>query len=286
MGWTTVNEAAVPILSAKHTHEELRDTPIVDKTCCVLMANNEILLDLLEAGEIERATARRRLADLGGQGLRRQGGQPRRRRRVEVGQGRQETVRASRRLQQAHAGQDHRRPRRHRGRPRFAAPAPPALQQPRGARQLDHHPGNHEGPRGQPGPPGPPAVPRLRRRRLVHHPLAVGRHRRLFQRPPEPHHRRRRRAVRQHRDHHRRRALAAPALQAHRPQVGQPRRRKRDRLRHRALHLQGKEPGQRRAVGGGPGAAAAHQRPLADLSDHRPPQRGVLSGAIRRSSSC
>jgi len=55
MGWTTVNEAAVPILSAKHTHEELRDTPIVDKTCLVLMANNEIVLDLLEAGEIERA---------------------------------------------------------------------------------------------------------------------------------------------------------------------------------------------------------------------------------------
>jgi len=55
MGWTTVNEAAVPVLSAKHTHEELRDIPIVDKSCCVLMANNEIVLDLLEAGEIERA---------------------------------------------------------------------------------------------------------------------------------------------------------------------------------------------------------------------------------------
>src|SRR3954467_1793175 len=55
MGFTTVNEAAVPVLSAKHTHEELRDTPIVDKTCCVLMANNEIILDLLEAGEFERA---------------------------------------------------------------------------------------------------------------------------------------------------------------------------------------------------------------------------------------
>jgi formylmethanofuran dehydrogenase subunit A len=55
MGWTTVNEAAVPILSAKHTHEELRDTPIVDRTCLVLLANNEILLDLLEAGEYERA---------------------------------------------------------------------------------------------------------------------------------------------------------------------------------------------------------------------------------------
>src|ERR1022692_2114116 len=55
MGYTTVVEAAVPVLSAKHTHEELRDTPIVDKACCVLMANNEIVLDLLEAGEIERA---------------------------------------------------------------------------------------------------------------------------------------------------------------------------------------------------------------------------------------
>ena len=55
MGYTTVNEAAVPVLSARHTHEELRDTPIVDKSCCVLMANNEILLDLLEQGEIERA---------------------------------------------------------------------------------------------------------------------------------------------------------------------------------------------------------------------------------------
>jgi formylmethanofuran dehydrogenase subunit A len=55
MGWTTVNEAAVPILSAKHTHEELRDIPIVDKSCCVLMGNNEIVLDLLEAGELERA---------------------------------------------------------------------------------------------------------------------------------------------------------------------------------------------------------------------------------------
>jgi formylmethanofuran dehydrogenase subunit A len=55
MGYTTVVEAAVPILSAKHTHEELRDTPIVDKACFLLMANNEIVLDLLEAGDLERA---------------------------------------------------------------------------------------------------------------------------------------------------------------------------------------------------------------------------------------
>lgn len=55
MGYTTVNEAAVPVLSAKHTHEELRDTPIVDKSMCLLMANNELVLDLIEAGEHERA---------------------------------------------------------------------------------------------------------------------------------------------------------------------------------------------------------------------------------------
>lgn len=55
MGYTTVVEAAVPVLSAKHTHEELRDTPIVDKACCLLMANNEIVMDLLENGEVERA---------------------------------------------------------------------------------------------------------------------------------------------------------------------------------------------------------------------------------------
>jgi formylmethanofuran dehydrogenase subunit A len=55
MGYTTVVEAAVPVLSAKHTHEELRDTPIVDKACCLLMANNELVMDLLEKGEYERA---------------------------------------------------------------------------------------------------------------------------------------------------------------------------------------------------------------------------------------
>ena len=55
LGYTTVNEAAVPILSARHTHEELRDTPIVDKTSLVLMANHEILLDLIEADELEQA---------------------------------------------------------------------------------------------------------------------------------------------------------------------------------------------------------------------------------------
>jgi len=55
MGYTSVFEAAVPVLSAKHTHEELRDTPILDKGCCVLMGNNEIVLDLLQDGDTDRA---------------------------------------------------------------------------------------------------------------------------------------------------------------------------------------------------------------------------------------
>jgi formylmethanofuran dehydrogenase subunit A len=55
MGYTTVTEAAVPVLSAKHTHEELRDTPLLDKACLLLMANNELVMDLLETGETERA---------------------------------------------------------------------------------------------------------------------------------------------------------------------------------------------------------------------------------------
>jgi formylmethanofuran dehydrogenase subunit A len=55
MGFTTLNEAAVPVLSARHTHEELADVPIVDKTSLTLMANNEIMLDQLEKGEYERA---------------------------------------------------------------------------------------------------------------------------------------------------------------------------------------------------------------------------------------
>lgn len=55
MGFTTVNEAAVPVLSARHTHEELADIPIVDKSSLTLMANNEIMLDKMEAGEYEQA---------------------------------------------------------------------------------------------------------------------------------------------------------------------------------------------------------------------------------------
>jgi formylmethanofuran dehydrogenase subunit A len=55
LGFTTVNEAAVPVLSARHTHEELADVPIVDKASLTLMANNEIMLEQMQKGEYERA---------------------------------------------------------------------------------------------------------------------------------------------------------------------------------------------------------------------------------------
>src|SRR5689334_20748165 len=55
MGFTTVKEAAVPVLSARHTHEELADIPIVDKSSLTLMANNEIMLDQMELGNYEQA---------------------------------------------------------------------------------------------------------------------------------------------------------------------------------------------------------------------------------------
>ena len=250
MGYTTVNEAAVPVLSAKHTHEELRDTPIVDKACCVLMANNEIVLDLLEAGEFERAkqvvawliwAAKAygvKAVNPGGVAAWKWG---------KDAKGLSEPVDGYSKVTPA----------------KIIASLAGIVDDLGLPHPLHLHCNNL-------GMPGNVAttletmkVLEGRRAHMAHlqfhayggddwHTMrseAVA-DRRVLQRPSEPHHRRRRGAVRQHRDDHRRRPVAAPALQAHRPQVGQPRRRERDRLRHRALHLQGQQPGQRRAVGG------------------------------------
>ncbi len=55
LGYTSVFEAATPPLFSRHTHEELHDTPMVDKGLYVLAGNNEILMDLLAAGDETRA---------------------------------------------------------------------------------------------------------------------------------------------------------------------------------------------------------------------------------------
>jgi formylmethanofuran dehydrogenase subunit A len=54
LGYTTVFDAAVAPLGARHAHEELHDTPIIDKGFFVLMGNNEFLLRCLSKGETEK----------------------------------------------------------------------------------------------------------------------------------------------------------------------------------------------------------------------------------------
>lgn len=55
LGYTTVFDAAVAPLFARHAHAELDDTPIVDAGMFVLMGNDDFLLRLIARGEAERA---------------------------------------------------------------------------------------------------------------------------------------------------------------------------------------------------------------------------------------
>ncbi|HXX39480.1 MAG TPA: formylmethanofuran dehydrogenase subunit A [bacterium] len=55
LGYTSVIEAATPPLMARHSHEELHDTPMVDKGFYVLLGNNETMINLLSVGEEARA---------------------------------------------------------------------------------------------------------------------------------------------------------------------------------------------------------------------------------------
>jgi formylmethanofuran dehydrogenase subunit A len=55
LGYTTVFDAAVAPLMARHSHAELDDTPCVDGGFFVLLGNDEYLLRQVAAGEQERA---------------------------------------------------------------------------------------------------------------------------------------------------------------------------------------------------------------------------------------
>ncbi len=57
MGWTTVMEPAMPPLKAKHTHEELNDTPMIDKGAYPLLGSNWFVLEHLRAKEYEECAA-------------------------------------------------------------------------------------------------------------------------------------------------------------------------------------------------------------------------------------
>jgi formylmethanofuran dehydrogenase subunit A len=57
MGYTTVFEAAMPPLEARHTHEEMRSTPMLDMGAYLVLGNNWFLMRYLHEGEIEKAAA-------------------------------------------------------------------------------------------------------------------------------------------------------------------------------------------------------------------------------------
>jgi formylmethanofuran dehydrogenase subunit A len=57
LGYTTAFDAAVPPLAARHVHEELHDTPIIDKGFYVLMGNNHYVMKQVHANEPERLKA-------------------------------------------------------------------------------------------------------------------------------------------------------------------------------------------------------------------------------------
>jgi len=57
MGYTTVIEPATPPLMARHTHEELNDTPVIDKACFPLFGNNWHVMEYLAKGDVEGCAA-------------------------------------------------------------------------------------------------------------------------------------------------------------------------------------------------------------------------------------
>lgn len=54
LGYTTAFEAAVPSIGARQAHQELNDTPIIDKGFYLLLGNDALLLDLLARGDTSR----------------------------------------------------------------------------------------------------------------------------------------------------------------------------------------------------------------------------------------
>jgi formylmethanofuran dehydrogenase subunit A len=57
LGYTTAFDAAIPPLAARHAHEELQDTPIIDKGFYVLMGNNHYVMKSIQDGEPEHLKA-------------------------------------------------------------------------------------------------------------------------------------------------------------------------------------------------------------------------------------
>ena len=57
LGYTTAFDAAVPPIGARHAHDELQDTPILDKGFYVMMGNNHLIMEQLHKGHEELTDA-------------------------------------------------------------------------------------------------------------------------------------------------------------------------------------------------------------------------------------
>jgi len=57
LGYTTVAEPAMPLLEARHTHEEFMETPIIDKMAMPLFGNNWFVLDYVKNGDLDMLAA-------------------------------------------------------------------------------------------------------------------------------------------------------------------------------------------------------------------------------------
>jgi formylmethanofuran dehydrogenase subunit A len=57
MGYTVAMEAAMPPLYARHVHEEIKDTPIIDEGAFPVFGNNWFVLEYLKNNEIENSAA-------------------------------------------------------------------------------------------------------------------------------------------------------------------------------------------------------------------------------------
>jgi formylmethanofuran dehydrogenase subunit A len=57
LGYTTVVEPAMPLLKARHTHEEFLDTPIIDTGAIPLLGNNWFVMEFIKKKEFDKLAA-------------------------------------------------------------------------------------------------------------------------------------------------------------------------------------------------------------------------------------
>jgi len=57
MGYTTVMEAAMPPIYARHVHEEIKDTPIIDEAAFPVFGNNWFVFDYIKNNEMDNVMA-------------------------------------------------------------------------------------------------------------------------------------------------------------------------------------------------------------------------------------